>query len=89
MKRSKHTNGTRRTTVTLRAAALRKAEQLARERNVTLSTVIGDGLDILLHNHDSARQRQAAWKAYSQSLSGFSQDQLMVLDGIMLTPKKR
>jgi hypothetical protein len=87
--RTKKPKETRRTTVTLRAAALNEAEEIARSRNVTVSSVINEGLDQYLRNRANAEQRWQAWRAYSESLRGFTEAELMTLDGIIMQPRRR
>ena len=75
---------TRRTTLTLPAACLDEAERIARERHVNLSSVISDALTRGLREDEQARRSSAVWQTYSKAFSGFSEDELAVLDGIMM-----
>ena len=87
MKRSARQSKTkRRTTLTLPAAALRHAERLARARNVNLSTVVGEALERELRNHISEARAEDILRANREAFSGFTEEQLMVLDGIILEP---
>jgi len=67
----------RRTTLTLPADSLTRAEKIARSRQVNLSTVISEVVSAGLELED-ARNRKA--------FTGFTADQLAILDGIILEP---
>jgi hypothetical protein len=67
----------RRTTLTLPADSLMRAEKIARSRQVNLSTVISEVVSAGLELED-ARNRKA--------FTGFTADQLAILDGIILEP---
>jgi len=76
----------RRTTLTLPADALSDAERIARSRNVTLSTVIAEALTDGLQLRAAAKRGEQVLRAYEQAFAGFSEEELMVLDGIVLEP---
>jgi hypothetical protein len=76
----------RRTTLTLPADALSDAERIARSRNVTLSTVIAEALTDGLQLRAAAKRGEQVLRAYEQAFAGFSEEELMVLDGIVLDP---
>jgi hypothetical protein len=74
----------RRTTLTLPVDTLSHAEQIARQRNVSLSSVVAEALDEGLRVHASIQRSEEVLKAYQQAFSGLSQEELMILDGIIL-----
>ena len=87
----------RRTTLTLPARCLEIAERIARERHLTLSSVIGEALQRGLWEKEQAQRSEAILHAYSKAFTGFSADKLLLLDGIVsealpggkLLPEKR
>jgi hypothetical protein len=76
----------RRTTLTLPSDSLGEAERIARSRNVTLSTVIAEALTDGLQLRAAAKRGEQVLRAYEQAFAGFSEEELMVLDGIALEP---
>ena len=76
----------KRTTVTLPAAALERAEEIAAERHMTLSAVISemleDGLAMLLR----ARRADQILAAYRTAFQGFTEEERLLLDGVELEP---
>ena len=85
----RHSNAKRRTTVALPAGALREAKQVARARNVNLSTIVSEALVKELRLLGAAERRKAAWESYRQSFRNLSEEDIMALDGIILSPKGR
>jgi len=79
----------RRTTLTLPADSLMKAERIARARKVNLSTVISEALSEGLRVHAAANRSEEVLNAYRKAFSGFTDDELSILDGIILEPVKR
>ena len=79
----------RRTTLTLPVTALRHAERVARDRNVNVSTVVGEVLERDRRTYADGERRKAAWDAYCESRRRLTEEQLMVLDGIILSPANR
>ena len=83
----------RRTTLTLPNDALSQAERIARARQVNLSTVIGELLAEGLRAHAETAQSREILARYQKAFSGFSEDGLLLLDGIVpeseLKPKRR
>ena len=73
----------RRTTVTLPSASLDQAERIARARNVNVSTVIAEALDASLREHAATQRAEEVLEAYRQAFSGFTEEELAVLDGII------
>jgi post-segregation antitoxin (ccd killing protein) len=86
MKRHANRPATRRTTVTLPAESLARAERIARSRNINLSAVIAEGLDEVLKKQAMAQRADEFFKAYRKAFSGFSEVELLALDGIILGP---
>ena len=76
----------RRTTLTLPVDSLSRAQRIARSRNVNLSSVIAEALEEGLRVHAAAQRSEEVLKAYQQAFAGFSKEELMVLDGIILEP---
>jgi hypothetical protein len=68
------------------ADSLGEVERIARSRNVTLSTVIAEALTDGLQPGASAKRGEQVLRAYEQAFAGFSEEELMVLDGIALEP---
>ena len=89
MKRSVQARAKRRTTLTLPADSLRQAERIARSRNVNLSTAVADVLDQGLRLHAATRRADEIMNAYRQAFAGFSDEEMMLLDGIIVKPVKR
>ena len=73
----------RRTTLTLPADFLAKAERMARARKVTLSTVIADVLADGLRLNASTAASNEVLKSYKAAFAGFSDDEVAVLDGVV------
>jgi post-segregation antitoxin (ccd killing protein) len=79
----------RRTTLTLPLDSLSRAQRIARSRNVNLSSVIAEALEEGLRVHAAAQRSEEVLKAYQQAFAGFSKEELMILDGIILEPASR
>jgi hypothetical protein len=79
----------RRTTLTLPVEALATAELIARARKVNLSVVIAEvideGLRARLAAEREGERRVKAWEALCQSHSDLTDEQWMLLDGIILS----
>ncbi len=73
----------RRTTLTLPAEFLAKAERMARARKVTLSTVVTDVLADGLRLNASTSSGPEVLKSYKAAFAGFSEDEMAVLDGVV------
>ncbi len=86
--RRRHTADTakRRTTLTLPADSLLQAERIARARRVNLSTVIAEALSDGLRTHAAAQRSEEVLNAYKKAFTGFSDEEMLVLDGILLEP---
>jgi len=76
----------RRTTLTLPSDSLALAERIARARKVNLSTVISEALSEGLRLNTAAERNNEVLNAYKTAFSGFSDDELAILDGVMLEP---
>jgi hypothetical protein len=76
----------RRTTLTLPVDTLSHAEQIARQRKATLSSVIAAALEEGLRVHAAAQRSEEVLKAYQQPFAGLSDQEVMILDGIILEP---
>ena len=77
----------RRTTLTLPVESLREAERLARARNVQLSTVVSEALAEGLRLRHTARQSDRILQSYRQAFAGFTETEMMLLDGVVLEPE--
>jgi len=86
MKRSKQQSGKRRTTVTLPVDSLREAGRIARVRNVSLSAVVSEALSEGMRRHAAARRGEEVLSAYKKAFSGFTEQEFLLLDGIVLEP---
>ena len=79
----------RRTTLTLPADSLERAERIARIRKVNLSAVVSEALDEGLRAHEAAERSEQILMAYRRAFSGFTDTEIAILDGIILEPAKR
>jgi len=83
-------NGTRRTTLTLPVKALAEAERIAEKRKVSLSVVVSEALEKTLHAEAEAKsegqRRVQAWEKYRQSVSRLTDEERLLLDGIIMEP---
>ena len=84
---NKPTLGNRRTTLTLPAEYLDMADRIARERRVNLSVVVSEALGEGLRVRGEHRRTEEILELYKTAFSGFSEEELMVLDGIVLQPE--
>lgn len=76
----------RRTTLTLPADSLTQAERMARARKVNLSTVISEALAEGLRVQAAAERSEQVLGAYRTAFSGFSDEEISILDGVILEP---
>ncbi len=76
----------RRTTLTLPADSLAQAERIARTRKVNLSTVISEALSEGLRLNMVAERSNEVLNSYKVAFSGFSDEELAILDGVILQP---
>jgi len=83
-------NGTRRTTLTLPVKALATAERIAEKRKVSLSVVVSEALEKTLQAEAEAKRegerRVQAWEALRRSHSKFTDEDWLLLDGIIMEP---
>jgi hypothetical protein len=78
-----------RTTLTLPSDSLAKAKSIARARRVNLSTVISEVLSEGLQLHAAAERSEEVLALYRKAFSGFKDDDLSILDGVILEPATR
>jgi post-segregation antitoxin (ccd killing protein) len=78
-----------RTTLTLPSDSLNKAKNIARARGVNLSTVISEALGEGLRSHAAAERSEEVLALYRKAFSGFTDDEMSLLDGIVLEPATR
>jgi len=86
--RASHSNK-RRTTLTLPAESLAQAERIARARNVNLSTVVSQAFSEGLRVQLAAERSQELLQAFRKPFEGLTDDEMMILDGIILEPQRR
>jgi hypothetical protein len=79
----------RRTTLTLPSTSLEQAERIARAKKVNLSTVISEALSEGLRTHSAVERSEQVLNAYKKAFRGFSDEELLVLDGVVLEPATR
>ena len=79
----------RRTTLTLPADSLTEAQRIARVRKVNLSAVIAEALSEGLRLQTAAERSEAVLNSYRKAFSGFSDQEMSILDGIILEPAHR
>ena len=79
----------RRTTLTLPSDTLAYAERVARTRKVNLSTVIAEALAEGFRGQQAAERSQEVLKSYQRAFGDLSEQEMMLLDGIVLEPKRR
>jgi post-segregation antitoxin (ccd killing protein) len=76
----------RRTTLTLPADSLAQAERIARARKVNLSVVVSEALSDGLRMHTAAERSEQVLNAYKRAFVGFSDEDMMILDGVVIEP---
>ena len=77
----------RRTTLTLPAESLLEAQRIARARKLNLSAVVAEALAEGLRLQTTAERAEEVLNSYKKAFSGFSDDELAILDGVMLEPE--
>jgi hypothetical protein len=80
---------TRRTTLTLPVDSLTRAAGIARARRVTLSAVISEAITEGLRVHALLLRSKQDFEVWTKAFSGFTDDEMAILDGIILGPAKR
>jgi len=78
-----------RTTLTLPADSLKEAHRIARVRKVNLSTVIAEALSEGLRVQTAAERSQEVLERYQKAFTGFTDEELALLDGVILEPASR
>jgi hypothetical protein len=76
----------RRTTLTLPSDSLLQAQKIANARRVNLSTVISEVISAGLEAETARQRRTLILDNYRKAFSGFSEDELAILDGVILEP---
>jgi len=79
----------RRTTLTLPAESLNEAQRLALARKVNLSSVITEALNAGLRLQTVAERSDEVLQSYRKAFSGFSDEEMSILDGVILEPRTR
>ncbi len=77
-----------RTTISLPQASLTAAKRIAKARHVNLSSVIVGALDEELKRQQARERAEVVWARYQKAFGGFSEEELMLLDGVVLTKKR-
>lgn len=77
----------RRTTLTLPAESLTEAQRIANARRVNLSAVITEALTAGLRLQNAAEGSQRVLDSYRKAFSGFSDEEMSILDGVILEPR--
>ena len=76
----------RRTTLALPSDSQAQAQRIARSRRVSLSTVISEVVSVGLRPESARHRRNQILENYRPAFSGFSEDELAILDGVILEP---
>ena len=63
-----------------------QASRIARARKVNLSTVISEALSNGLRMQAATERSEEVLKAYKKAFSGFSEEDMLLLDGIVMDP---
>lgn len=79
----------RRTTLTLPADSLNEAQRIARTRKVNLSAVIAEALSEGLRVQTAGERSQEVLEGYKKAFSGFSDEEISILDGVIVEPVAR
>ena len=79
----------RRTTLTLPADSLMEAKRIARTRKVNLSAVISEALSEGLRVQAAGEGSEEGLAGYQKAFSGFSDEEIAILDGVILGPPAR
>jgi hypothetical protein len=86
MKRPRSNPPRRRTTLTLPADVLMQAQRMARAKRVNLGTVISEALSDGLRMRAAAERSNELLSAYKTAFSAFSDEEKIILDGLLLDP---
>ena len=76
----------RRTTLTLPADSLLQVQRIADSRHVNLSTVMAEVVATGLHAENAKQRSSQVLDNYRKAFSGFSDDEIAILNGVMLEP---
>lgn len=79
----------RRTTLTLPADSLAEAHRLARLKRVNLSAVIAEALAEGLRQQTVTERSEEVLERYQKAFSGFTEEEIFLLDGIVLDRPSR
>jgi len=74
----------RRTTLTLPVDLLKQAQRIARRRDVNLTTVIAEAVSEGLRVYAATKRSEEVFNGYRKALTGFSKDEMAILDGVIL-----
>lgn len=74
----------RRTTLTLPAEFLNEAQRIANARTTTLSSIVTEALGAGLRLQTAAERSSEVLETYRKAFSGFSEEEIAALDGIIL-----
>lgn len=66
-----------------------QAERIARARKVNLSTVVAEAMAEGLRMHSAAERSEQVLSAYQKAFLGFSPQEMLVLDGIIVEPNRK
>ncbi len=75
--------------MTLPADSLTEAQRIAHARKVNLSTVIAEALNEGLRVQTAAERAEEMLADYRKAFSGFSDEEMAILDGIILEPRSQ
>jgi hypothetical protein len=81
--------GKRRTTLTLPADAIAQAKRLAGAKDVSLGTIVSQALTEGLRIQLAAERSRELLEAFRKPYEGLSDEEMMILDGVILEPKRR
>lgn len=73
-------------TLTLPSDSLLQAQKIARSRNANLSTVISEVVSAGLRLENARRRRNQILDNQRKAFTGFSEDELAILDGVIPDP---
>jgi hypothetical protein len=76
----------RRTTLTLPSDSLLQVQKIAHSRQVNLSTVVSEVVAEGLRLETVRRRRNQILENYRAAFTGFSEDEIAILDGVILEP---
>ncbi len=76
----------KRTVLTLPADSMQQARKIAHARRVNLSTVISEIVTTGLRAETARQRRSEILENYRKAFSGFTDEELAILDGVILEP---